>query len=142
MKMVSVLANKAEVDGLDGSYNGNDNYYCDECRFSTNSLNLMNAHLELSLHKKKMVEKNRMKSRMKEKVIGCRGCGFGAAINKRFHAHVKTMKHEKLEVTRSNKPSRSTRTFTKKTSSSALTKSVASPSEEDMESFPPPTEKN
>ena len=59
-------------------------------------------------------------------------------VNKRFHAHVKTMKHEKLEVTRSNKPSRSTRTFTKKTSSSALTKSVASPSEEDMESVPPP----
>ena len=54
-------------------------------------------------------------------------------VNKRFHAHVKTMKHEKLEVTRSNKPSRSTRTFNKKTSSSALTKSVASLSEEDME---------
>ena len=58
----------------------------------------MNAHLELSLHKKKMIEKNRMQSRMKEKVIGCRGCGFGTTINKRFHAHVQTMKHENLEV--------------------------------------------
>ena len=88
--------NKSEIVGLNGSFSPNDNYYCNECKFSTNSQKKMYDHCDLLIHKKKT--RDIVKSRSKEKFMGCRGCGFSAHRNDDLFRHYGTKKHGKLEV--------------------------------------------
>ena len=122
--------NKSEIIGLNGSFSLNDNYYCNECKFSTNSQKKMYDHCDLLTHKKKT--RDIVKSRSKEKFMGCRGCGFSAHRNDDLFRHYGTKKHGKLEV--QLKKGRKEEVVPKKPSGSdsKATKSIPGSDGEDM----------